>query len=102
MFNRFNINAAHSKLLPYSKVKVLLYKKFVTVTINDLPQNPDDMVLYLSKEAADELGITEDGITVPCNIEILNEDILESYIICFLIFSPIFILTFIAWLNNFN
>lgn len=73
-YSKFNLHAANSKLPANSKFTVYTNNTYVDVTISDDTSKTStaDGITFLSEEAANALGITEDGTKIPCKI-ILNE-----------------------------
>lgn len=70
-YRSFGVNAQHSKFPPGTVVEVAYKKTSVLIEINNIPLNSTDkdIILALSDEAAEELGIDVEG-TVPCTVQI--------------------------------
>ncbi|VVC31881.1 RlpA-like protein, double-psi beta-barrel domain [Cinara cedri] len=99
LFKRFDLNAAHSVLLPRTRVLVSSLHREVVVTISDLPATTND-TLELSEEAALQLGVTEEG-TIPCSLEILLPTPSPiSYMKNIIFFAPLFAFTFGLWIYH--
>lgn len=70
-YRSFGVNAQHSKFPPGTIVEVTYKRTSALIQINNNPLNSTDkdIVLALSDEAAQELGIKDEGI-VPCTVQV--------------------------------
>lgn len=70
-YRSFGVNAKHSKFSPGTIVEVTYKKTRALIQINNVPLNSTnkDIILELSDEAAQELGIKNEGI-VPCTVQV--------------------------------